>query len=33
MSEPIKSIKGGTDIGRRDPTRDVKNVLVPPATI
>jgi hypothetical protein len=23
MPEPIKSTKGGTDIGPRDPTRDV----------
>jgi oxalate decarboxylase len=34
MPEPIKGIKGGTDIGPRDPTRDAENpnVLVPPST-
>jgi len=34
MPEPIKSTKGGTDIGPRDPTRDAENpdVLVPPST-
>jgi oxalate decarboxylase len=34
MVEPIKSTKGGTDIGPRDPTRDAENpdVLVPPST-
>jgi hypothetical protein len=25
MPEPIKSTKGGTDIGPRDPTRDAEN--------
>jgi oxalate decarboxylase len=34
MPEPIKSTKGGTDIGPRDPTRDAENpdILVPPST-
>ncbi len=34
MSEPIKSAKGATDIGPRDPTRDAENpdVFVPPST-
>lgn len=34
MSEPIKSTKGGTDIGPRDSTRDAENpdVFVPPST-
>jgi oxalate decarboxylase len=34
MSQPIKSTKGGTDIGPRDPMRDAENpdVFVPPST-
>jgi oxalate decarboxylase len=34
MPEPIKSTKGGTDIGARDSVRDAENpdILVPPST-
>src|SRR4051794_19209413 len=34
MPEPVKSTKGGTDIGPRDSIRDAQNpdILVPPST-
>jgi oxalate decarboxylase len=34
MQQPIRSTKGGTDIGPRDPARDAENpdILVPPVT-
>src|ERR1700761_7319823 len=34
MPEPMKSSKGATDLGPRDPTRDAENpdILVPPST-